>query len=449
MTKWIQATPLFLIMALLATVSGPTGTVLADAAGDRAALVALYNATDGDNWANNTNWLSDEPLGDWFGVTTDVNGRVTELDLSDNSLAGDLPAELGDLANLKELELGGDYFCTDGSCQPDSPSANQLTGEIPRELANLLDLEVLGLSANRLTGEIPVWLGDLSDLEVLDLSANRLTGEIPTELGKLSNLEALSLNANRLTGEIPPELGDLSNLKLLGLFGNQLTGEIPPELGRLTNLESLYLDGNQLTGEIPPELGRLTNLLQLWLSDNRFTGCLPTTWRDVPENDFAALGLDYCEPTLPDAPTGLMTVVSDADPQVELSWIAPIFNGGAPITGYLVQSSTDGNDPWTVVFMTTGDATSYTDDGTDGNGPQFAHGEWLHYRVAAINSAGTGPFSDPRYAGGDPLVARYDDNSNGTIERNEVITAINDYLDGEAGITRAGVIRLINLYLDG
>ena len=81
--------------------------------------------------------------------------------------------------------------------------------------------------------------------------------------------------------------------------------------------------------------------------------------------------------------------------------------------------------------------------------PGTACGEWLHYRVAAINSAGTGPFSDPRYAGGDPLVARYDDNSNGTIERNEVITAINDYLDGEAGITRAGVIRLINLYLDG
>ena len=42
---------------------------------DRSALVALYNATDGDNWTNNTNWLSDEPLGDWFGVTTDADGR--------------------------------------------------------------------------------------------------------------------------------------------------------------------------------------------------------------------------------------------------------------------------------------------------------------------------------------------------------------------------------------
>jgi hypothetical protein len=35
------------------------------------------------------------------------------------------------------------------------------------------------------------------------------------------------------------------------------------------------------------------------------------------------------------------------------------------------------------------------------------------------------------------------------IDRGEVIKAINDYLDGAAGITRADVIRLINLYLDG
>ena len=48
----------------------------------------------------------------------------------------------------------------------------------------------------------------------------------------------------------------------------------------------------------------------------------------------------------------------------------------------------------------------------------------------------------------DPLLAEYDANSNGTIERSEVIAAINRYLDGEAGITRADVIAVINLYLD-
>ena len=44
--------------------------------GDRAALVALYNATDGPNWVSNENWLTDAPLGEWYGVDTDASGRV-------------------------------------------------------------------------------------------------------------------------------------------------------------------------------------------------------------------------------------------------------------------------------------------------------------------------------------------------------------------------------------
>ena len=52
---------------------------------------------------------------------------------------------------------------------------------------------------------------------------------------------------------------------------------------------------------------------------------------------------------------------------------------------------------------------------------------------------------------GDLLVARYDANNNGTIEKNEVIAAINDYLfgEGDAAISKGDVIRLINLYLFG
>ena len=43
---------------------------------DRAALEALYHASDGPNWAIAWNWLSDAPLGEWFGVTIDGQGRV-------------------------------------------------------------------------------------------------------------------------------------------------------------------------------------------------------------------------------------------------------------------------------------------------------------------------------------------------------------------------------------
>ena len=57
--------------------------------------MALYEVTDGANWDNNTNWLSDAPLGAWYGVTTDTAGRVTKLSLIENNLEGPLPAELG------------------------------------------------------------------------------------------------------------------------------------------------------------------------------------------------------------------------------------------------------------------------------------------------------------------------------------------------------------------
>ena len=131
------------------------GTGLAQAqtntATDRDALVALYNATDGANWAIKTTWLSNEPLGEWHGVTTDSDGRVTHLDLSSNQLSGEIPAELGNLTNLEWLNL----------------QSNQLTGEIPAELGDLTNLRLLDFWLNQLTGEIPVELGGLTNLDGL------------------------------------------------------------------------------------------------------------------------------------------------------------------------------------------------------------------------------------------------------------------------------------------
>ena len=68
---------------------------------DRAALVALYNATGGPNWRRNNNWLSDVPISEWEDVGTDGNGRVTVLCLRENELSGEIPPELGNLANLE------------------------------------------------------------------------------------------------------------------------------------------------------------------------------------------------------------------------------------------------------------------------------------------------------------------------------------------------------------
>ena len=282
------------------TATRDTGSV----AGDRAALVALYKATDGANWKSNGKWLSDAPLGKWRGVTTDRSGRVTGLRLGDNRLTGVIPAELGNLSNLEELYL----------------SHNRLTGAIPAELGNLSNLAVLELLNNRLTGAIPAELGNLSSLQHLNLNRSGLTGAIPAELGNLSNLQQLYighnpsltgkipaelgslsnlthlwLHDNQLTGAIPAELGSLANLTHLGIHDNQLTGAIPAELGNLSNLRRLVLHENRLTGAIPAELGNLSNLERLALSgSNRLTGCIPAGLLDVQDNDLGRLGLPKC-----------------------------------------------------------------------------------------------------------------------------------------------------------
>ena len=228
-------------------------------AGDRTALVALYNATGGANWANNINWLTDAPLGRWHGVRTDNTGRVTGLHLDWNRLSGKIPAELGNLTNLESLSL----------------SVNQLSGEIPGELGGLSNLATLSLEANQLSGEIPAGLGSLTNLTRLYLINNQLSGAIPEELGSLSNLQILDLNGNRLTGPIPAGLGNLTNLRSLHLHGNQLNGELPAELGNLANLTELDFSENPISGEIPAELGNLTNLRSLHLHGNQLNGELP------------------------------------------------------------------------------------------------------------------------------------------------------------------------------
>jgi len=267
--------------------------------GDRDALIAFYDDMDGDDWDNNTNWKGAAQHDEWYGVTTNYDGRVAQLRLVENGLQGTISTQLENLPNLQGLyihtnELTGSIPSELGSLDNLrwlDISYNELTGDIPSELGNLSNLQRLALGYNDLTGSIPSELGNLSDLQVLDLDLNGLTGSIPSELGNLDNLQWLSLSANGLTGEIPSELGNLDNLQTLALDSNELTGSIPSELGNLDNLLDLYLTGNMLSGQIPSELGNLSNLLWLLLSANGLTGEIPSELGNL--SNLQRLGLDY------------------------------------------------------------------------------------------------------------------------------------------------------------
>ena len=246
-------------------------------------LGQLYNGTDGEEWTNNDNWLSDAPLDQWNGVTTDEDGAVTALDLAGNNLAGDLPPGLGELTGLTELNLSANDLS--GSIPSEigqlsrleslSLSDNNLSGPIPAEIGQLTRLQSLLLSFNNLSGTIPVEIGQLASLTKLDLTRNNLTGSIPPEIGQLTRLQSLLLSFNNLSGSIPVEIGQLASLTRLDLNRNTLVGWIPAELGKLSNLTFMYLEFNNLSGSIPAELGQLTGMNQLSLFGNGLSGSIP------------------------------------------------------------------------------------------------------------------------------------------------------------------------------
>ena len=255
----------------------------------REALIAFYNATDGANWHDRTNWLGSERLWFWHGVSTNADGFVTELVLDDNNLSGSLPPELGDLTHLRRLVLDDNELTgpippelgTLGELNVLNLNHNGLTGPIPPEFGALSRLDTLLLWDNELSGPIPVELGYLPSLQTLYLAWNQLSGPVPPELGRLRNLTDMTLSRNELTGTIPPELADLPAIKSLSVSRNNLTGTIPPELGELATLEGLYLYDNELTGEIPVSLGNLRQLEILRIHDNGLSGPVPDVFGNL------------------------------------------------------------------------------------------------------------------------------------------------------------------------
>ena len=403
---------------------------------------ALLAAKDTLRGTAALNWSADTAIASWDAVT--VSGtprRVTKIDTSGENLnlSGTIPSELGSLSSLTNLRLSNNLLT--GSIPPELGNLsslkwlslwnNQLTGTIPPQLGNLTSLTMLRLEWNDLTGTIPPQLGNLTSLDSMSLGGNRLTGAIPPELGNLTNLRHLSLGGsnsgenqltgvipselskltklvslalwnNRLTGQIPTwlgsrtglttlilagnqftgtiptELGNLTKVRQFWLQDNQLTGTIPAELGNLTNVTELHLDDNRLTGEIPAELANLSGLLQLFLANDQLTGCIPAGLRDVArQHDLNRLGLPDCN-----APTGL-TATADGQTEIDLAWTAPLDDGGADITGYRIEVSTNGSAWSNLVSNTSSTSTSYAHTGLTASSTR-------HYRVSAINSVGTG-----------------------------------------------------------
>jgi len=201
---------------------------------ERAALIALYNATDGPNWTNNTDWNTAATVDTWFGVATS-GGHVTAIGLNNNGLDGTIPVEIGDLIHLSFLAL----------------DRNAITGSIPSEIGNCTALRRISLGRNQISGALPSEIGNLVEIRDLLLGDNQISGNIPPEIGNLNELINLYLDDNQLTGSIPTEMGMNSNLRQFNLRNNLLTGSIPASLTMIAPLYEVQFQDNQLSGPIP------------------------------------------------------------------------------------------------------------------------------------------------------------------------------------------------------
>ncbi|XP_040382388.1 probable LRR receptor-like serine/threonine-protein kinase At1g74360 [Oryza brachyantha] len=298
--------------------------------GDREVLVELKRFLQANNKFNRgayDRWSESDPSPcGWAGVTCDGDGRVTALnlsgstisggafgnfsrltaltwlDLSDNSIGGELPA--GDLAQCRGLvHLNLSHNLIAGALDLSGltglrtldVSGNRLEGGIAANFPAICgDLAVLNVSSNRLAGNVTALFDGCPKLEYIDLSSNNFTGELWPGISRFTQfnvaennltggvpattfpggckLQSLDLSANHLLGGFPDSIASCSNLTYLSLWGNNFAGKIPAGIGKLAGLETLILGKNRFDQRIPPELTNCTSLQFLDISSNSFGG---------------------------------------------------------------------------------------------------------------------------------------------------------------------------------
>lgn len=283
---------------------------------EREALIALYNATDGPHWVNNTNWCSDRPLSEWYGVTTGYgNEHVYGLRLVDNALNGAIPEDITKLKNLSTLDIQQkngritnmdpvfdlpaltnlSFGIGETWMVSDYPALVELMPSIPAGISKLKTLRMLFVTG--ITEDLPDELFEMEHLQSLSLNYMETGRPLQTGLGRLKNLTWLSIGSaaqslvpesTPVCGTLPDDIYDLKNLRTLEIIDTHIGGELSPRIGDFQELTSLNLPGNKFSGPLPAELARLSILKRspqslVVLQDNNFSGKVPESFRNWPE----------------------------------------------------------------------------------------------------------------------------------------------------------------------
>ncbi|KAF7081487.1 hypothetical protein CFC21_085425, partial [Triticum aestivum] len=169
------------------------------------------------------------------------------LDIAHNNMTGSIPWSLSNLKAMMTMvsQDTGDYIYEESIPVITKDQKRDYTFAIYQLLV------VLDLSSNSLAGQVPEEITLLIGLTNLNLSNNQLTGAIPNQIGDLRQLDSLDLSFNEFSGAIPSSLSALTYLSHLNLSYNNLSGAIPSgqQLQALDNQMYIYIGNPGLCGD--------------------------------------------------------------------------------------------------------------------------------------------------------------------------------------------------------
>ncbi|KAL0286707.1 UNVERIFIED_CONTAM: Plant intracellular Ras-group-related LRR protein 4 [Sesamum calycinum] len=139
---------------------------------------------------------------------------------------------------------------------------NQLTA-LPATIGKLVRLQELNLSSNGLTA-LPETIGSLVRLQKLNIETNEIE-EIPHSIGRCTSLKELHADYNRLKA-LPEAVGRIESLEILTLRYNNIK-QLPTTMASLSSLRELDVSFNELE-TIPESLCFATTLVKLDVSNN-------------------------------------------------------------------------------------------------------------------------------------------------------------------------------------
>ena len=236
---------------------------------DSLALVAIYNAAKGAEWAEAFRWDLSKPISEWRNVTLTAEGRVSKLQVVKNASVPEewtLPEDVKDLTELIDLRI----------------NTAKLKGDIPEFLYDMTQLTQLWLTGNNLSGSISAKLAQLVNITHLYIDQNpNLSGELPKAIGNLIKLQNLNISQTSIGGTIPEELRNCVDLANFMAFKTQLSTPIPDIWGSFAKIGVIQLYGNpNMTGDFPDVFAKIkvSKNFSLWLYDCNFTGNIPEAY---------------------------------------------------------------------------------------------------------------------------------------------------------------------------